>query len=434
MTQNIKGFNSLALALAYLAKHPNRYIFPIKRRAKFPPCLPDNLETNCSNDTKRIREWAKLYPGCNWGLAHRKSRMLVADIDTSKAKGKVGDETYALLDLLNTWPETERTTTPSGGFHLIYEGWEDESHPAHIFALGENGIGLDIDSPNYSLIPGCMLADGMTYTTNGADAVRCPEWIYDLIAKNKRSGQSIDNPTDIAVDLDKPENIDWAIDFLTNDARPSFEGKLGDKALYDTCGVLKDRGISSQMGAQLLNQYYAMQPAWDLDDLIKKMDGAAGYGKQEKIGGATAEADFADEPIEPVALKNPARVAAEAKRRAEDIADGIRKPPKYQRKPVQFSMLNLTNSLHDAVMAIRDDKVHDPVFRRGPLLVRLNQAVTPRDLVAKKVRRKRGALMITSIIPDYMKLRLDQAGEFYVKAKPKKKPGPKPKEQSNGNL
>jgi hypothetical protein len=72
------------------------------------------------------------------------------------------------------WPATEMTTTPSGGFHMVYEGWADASHPAHIMALGENGIGKDIDSPNYTLIPGCTFDDGTSYVGNDAEAVKCP--------------------------------------------------------------------------------------------------------------------------------------------------------------------------------------------------------------------------------------------------------------------
>src|ERR1035437_9330255 len=160
-------FDSLALALAYLDRHMyTRYIFPIKAGAKFPPLLKDNLDGNCSNDIKQIIAWAKKFPGCNWGVAARKSGIMPIDVDTNKAKGKVGDETYADLDLIFGWPETETTTSPSGGKHHIYEGWADDDHPAHIMALGENGIGKDIDVPNYVLIPGCTLADGTSYVGN----------------------------------------------------------------------------------------------------------------------------------------------------------------------------------------------------------------------------------------------------------------------------
>ena len=71
MTQT---FNSLQLALDYLDRHMyQRYIFPIRKGAKTPPCVADNLDGNCSNDPKRIAAWAERFKGCNWGVALRKS-------------------------------------------------------------------------------------------------------------------------------------------------------------------------------------------------------------------------------------------------------------------------------------------------------------------------------------------------------------------------
>src|ERR1035437_2669826 len=287
----IVKFNSLELALDYLERHFfTRFIFPIEAGAKFPPKVLDNLDGNASNDPEQIKAWIKKWPNANWGLAHKKSRVLVVDVDTNAAKGKVGQQTFDDLEMIEGWPETETTTTPSGGKHLVYIG-------DHIFALGENGIGKDIDSPNYSLIPGCTLDAGGEYVSNNLDAVACPEWIYEKIRKSKSSRKSIINPTDIALEeLDKPGFVDWAINYLKNDAKPSIEGSGGDKALLDTCYVLRDRGISIQLGAQLLADYYEMQPAWGLDDLIKKMTNAYNYATQEKVGGKTAEADFADDP------------------------------------------------------------------------------------------------------------------------------------------
>src|SRR6266446_4334048 len=91
------------LALDYCALNPGRFIFPIKAGAKFPPLIKDNL-TMASNDPEQIRAWAKKWPGCNWGVAHRKSKLMVIDVDTNKAKSKVGQQTYDLLDLEYGWP------------------------------------------------------------------------------------------------------------------------------------------------------------------------------------------------------------------------------------------------------------------------------------------------------------------------------------------
>lgn len=288
-----------------------RYLFPIEAGEKFPPKVLDNLDGNASNDPAQLKKWHDKWPGCNWGLAHKKSGVLVVDVDTNAAKGKVGQQTFDDLDTIEGFDETETTTTPSGGKHLVYVG-------PHIFALGENGIGKDIDSPNYSLIPGCVLDAGGEYVSNGLDAVKCPEWIYETIKRNKSSRKSIDNPGDMAVDeLDKPGFVDWAINFLQNDAKPSIQGSGGDKALLDTCNTLRDRGISIGLGAQLLNDYYDMQPAWDLDDLVKKMTNAYAYATQEKVGGKTAEADFADDPPEePMPPPSP-KAKAQKKERAE---------------------------------------------------------------------------------------------------------------------
>jgi hypothetical protein len=159
---------TLGLAVDYTDRHfSRRYIFPIKPGAKFPPLIKNNL-ADASNDPARLEAWEKEWPGCNWGVALAKSELMAADVDTNPKKNKVGQGTFDGLDLAYGWPATEMTMTPSGGWHMIYEGWADENHPPHIMALGANGIGKDIDAPNYLLIPGCTFDDGTSYTTNDA--------------------------------------------------------------------------------------------------------------------------------------------------------------------------------------------------------------------------------------------------------------------------
>lgn len=296
---------SFDIALDYIDKHfYRRYIFPIKALAKFPPCIKRNLE-DASNDPAQIAAWVEQFGAVNWGVALRKSKLMVADVDTNPAKGKVGQKTYDGLDLAYGWPETETTYTPSGGYHKIYEGWAADNHPAHIMALGENGLGRDVDVPNYLLIPGCTFEDGTSYTTNGLAAVRAPAWMYDVIAESKsKTGKrnAIADAGEIVVELDQDRNVATAIDFLINDAAPSIQGSNGDANLLRAAYYLKDLGISQALGAQLLNEHFnpRCQPPWDLDDLEKKMAGAYTYAKLSKVGGKTAEADFADDVPEPI--------------------------------------------------------------------------------------------------------------------------------------
>ncbi|MGY2983812.1 bifunctional DNA primase/polymerase [Bradyrhizobium sp. USDA 4508] len=420
-------FQSLELALAYLDRHfYTRYIFPIRAGAKYPPLVKDNLDSNASNDPAQITAWAKKWPGCNWAVAHKKSKLLVVDVDTNQAKGKVGQATYDALDLAYGWPTTEVTTTPSGGFHLVYEG-------DHIFALGEHGLGRDIDSPNYTLIAGCSFKDGTSYTGNGAEAVPCPSWVYDVI-KIAKDRKRVVNAGEVVVDLDQQHNVDEAIFFLQNDAEPAIEGKSGDFTTLKAAMWLKDNGISPELAIDLLSEYYNPRcvPPWERADLEKKVANALNYASLSKAGGKTAEADFADDPApEPPAPKDKKERAAreqavkDAETRAENRVKGIRPPPPYKRQRVLYRPTDQSNCLFKTMMAVRNDKTHDPVFRRGNELVRLNQAVTPRDLEGTKrtnIRRKHNALMIVEAVENYMTLRLDQAAEFWMPAKPKGRP------------
>jgi hypothetical protein len=331
-------FKSLALGTAYLDRHPTRYIFPVLWHAKFPPLLKDNLNM-ASCDPAQIAEWVKKFGPVNWAVAHKKSGLMVVDVDCNAAKGKVGQRTYDDLDLEYTWDNTETTTTPSGGFHKVYEGWEDENHPAFIFALGENGIGKDCDVPNYSLIPGCVLADGGEYVGNGAEAVRCPAFVYDLIKTSKLKNRVVDSG-EAVVELDQPANIKLAIGFLKSDAEPAIEGSGGDLQTYKVAAYLKDIGISQGLALDYMLEFYnpRCEPPWDSEGMESKVASAYTYSNLAKAGGRTAEADFADEPppkVEPLGQwdkktktwkVNPKKIerqtAARADRKAEKATRG----------------------------------------------------------------------------------------------------------------
>jgi hypothetical protein len=309
---------TLDLAVNYVDGHLyRRYLFPIAPGKKFPPLIKNNLE-DASCDPEQLRAWEEKWPGCNWGLAHRKSEVMVVDVDTNPAKGKVGQKTYDGLDLAYGWPETETTVTPSGGFHKIYVGLPGQKIP---MALGENGLGKDIDVPNYTLIAGCSFDDGTEYVGNGVEAVPCPQWVYDEINKAKGKRTTLTDAGEIVVELDQQANIDLAIDFLKNDAEPSIQGQSGDDKLRAAAYYLKDLGISQGLGAELLNEYFnpRCEPAWDMADLIKKMEGAYKYANLSKVGGKTAEADFADDPPEPLPPP-PTPAARKARREAERAA------------------------------------------------------------------------------------------------------------------
>lgn len=294
---------SLDLALDFLKAHPTWYIFPIARLEKLPPLIEDNLVT-ASNDPKQIKLWHAKWRGCNWGLALKKSKVIAVDVDTKP--GKVGQATLDDLTMEHgELPPTLTVRTPSGGLHYYFNG-------EHIFALGKNGFGVDVDSPNYVLIPGCWLCvnseQGYEAITD-APVADAPAWFGEYLKERVREEA---DQSDSAVDLDKAENVTRMIRYLQEGAPPSIMNQNGDITLFQVVCTLKDNGISAATALQLLMQHYnpRCNPPWsvgtgpDKDRLDVKVQNVYTYARENKIGSATAEYQFGDptDAVDPVEL------------------------------------------------------------------------------------------------------------------------------------
>jgi hypothetical protein len=278
----------LAVALAYLKEFPDRFIFPIKAGAKFPPCIKDNL-AKASNSEKQIRAWNDRFPNCNWGLSlyDNKSGLIVIDVDTKE--GKSGQLSFDILELeYGNFPTTERVRTPSGGFHLYYIG-------KHQFALGKYGFGDGIDSPNYVLIAGCQFKDGTSYELDDySPAAVAPDWFYDVLSRAKK--ERVANAGESAIELDLPANMEWAKTFLTEDAEPAIEGKSGEATTFKVAASLRDMGISAEMALELMLEFYNERcvPPWDRDGLNTKIVNAYNYASLSQAGAKSVQAEFVE--------------------------------------------------------------------------------------------------------------------------------------------
>jgi Bifunctional DNA primase/polymerase, N-terminal len=332
--------STLPVALEYLAAHPDHFLFPLAAGRKEPPCLGNNLadKGNSSTDPAQIEKWAKRYPGCNWGLSLARSDIVVIDVDdkpaTDKKPAKTGTETWEeLATLYGPWPKTLRARTPSGGLHHYYSG-------RHIFGLGKHGLGKDLDSPNYVLIPGCTLADGTSYQwLNDRPIVPVPDLFYAEMARNKHAGREGGGPAvkqDPLVELDQPHNVQWAIEWLTTDARVSIQGDSGDAtAVIKVAPILKDHGISVGTAYELMREYWneRCRPPWDLtfdnkNGLYAKIANAYNYLHERAPGEATAEHHFAEDVIEETPEERAKREQASAARKAEkEFNEGRPKRP-----------------------------------------------------------------------------------------------------------
>lgn len=309
--------STLELALEYVFYNPKRFIFPVRRGQKTPPLIPDNLNKG-TTDEKLIEWWHRKWPGCNWAVGLRQSFLFGIDIDNKI--GHVGQATWAEYELLYGIPPTETVLSPSGNNsrHLYF----DASEHGHIFKLGKFGFGVDVDSPNYLLIPGCPLDkyDGRTYRSVPSPRMaKAPLWFYDVLQRREMGG-----PVDqeAMANLDIQENIDWAVDYLHNDAPQSIAGQGGESTTLHVAGTLKDHGISYERAIDLMQEHYNTYrrpmktkvgpddplvedsvplciPEWSVEDdcktedsLLVKIRNSFHYLRKRAPGELTIEADF----------------------------------------------------------------------------------------------------------------------------------------------
>jgi hypothetical protein len=192
----------------------------------------------------------------------------------------------------------------------------------HLYALGRDSSNHPgIDFAQYVILPGCEKSDGTAYKwLDEREMADAPEWLYVAAKRPERESAS----KDAAVELDKPENIEWAEDFLRNDAPKAIEGQNGEFTKLKVAGELKDRGISEYN----TDEHY--EPTWDFDELRQKIANAYEYCILNQPGDKTAEADFADDDAAAVAATikteaKPEKIAAD-KLRPKTPGSCIRAP------------------------------------------------------------------------------------------------------------
>jgi hypothetical protein len=275
---------------------PSTYVFPIKAGAKYPPCFDDNLAL-ASNDLAKLKEWDANYHGSNWGVALKRSRLIVPDVDIRA--GKIGGDTLNDLETRHgRLPNTLTVRSPSGGRHYYFTETNIVKHQMRVSAFGP-----DVDSTNYVLLPGCRLTTGGAYTIiNDAPIAPAPDWLAEYL----RESDDTEVEQIPQVELEQDANMAWAIQFLTHDAKPSVQGRNGEFALLMAAAALKDHGISQRTAIELLDKHYNVEgrcdPPWNVSDgpiadrLDIKVENAWRYLTQVRPGARTAQADFADDP------------------------------------------------------------------------------------------------------------------------------------------
>lgn len=123
-----------------------------------------------------------------------------------------------------------------------------------------------------------------------------PGWVIDLLksGRAKRAPAADKNPL---VELDRPEAIAKAVDWLRNAAPEAVEGDAGDHTTFRVAARLRDMGLSRDVAFDVMAEHWneagKASPPWGADDLKQKVDNAFAYATGA-WGGALGVAEFGD--------------------------------------------------------------------------------------------------------------------------------------------
>lgn len=242
-------------------------MFPIRRDGKT-PLLPWKAQSACTQT--QVRKWARQYPQCNWGLDCEKSGLVVLDVDNKNGAKGTGtlfelEHEYGLL------PATLSVITPNAGKHFYFKG---TTRSRVNFRPG-----LDTrSSGGYVVLFGSTRPTGEYVLAEDIPTAAAPDWLLSLVGT--KAPRSPDAQA-WATEPDKPEYIDWAIEWLQGAAPESIAGEGGDdtlvKGIYFT---LRDNGISESKAVELVTEHYNEHkcfPPWTDTELALKARNAYKY-------------------------------------------------------------------------------------------------------------------------------------------------------------
>jgi hypothetical protein len=244
-------------------------VFPITPNAKKPPLIK-KWQDLATQDPKQIDAWWDEWPDANIGGAT--NDFVVIDVDPRNG----GEETFAGLEVIEHFPDTATTLTPSGGRHLIYVA------PDGPVQSGKQlGPGIDIQARGkYVVMPGSTI-DGRTYTRQDARSpVFAPPWMIDRLKmgtpKSAAAGKRVVEEDEIAIEL----FTKW----IVNRAPHAELGEIDDTTFF-VCAQGYDFGCSQETVYELAlgwNETHC-DGLGDLERLAVVVE-SAGRNRKKSIG------------------------------------------------------------------------------------------------------------------------------------------------------
>lgn len=261
-------------------------VFPLQPNGKRP--LPDsNGYLDATRDVGQIESWWSAVPNANIGVATG-GHFFVIDADTKE--GRTGAADLELVEMLHALPPSLRVATPSGGTHLYLA-----KDPARVLVSNAGKVdgypGLDIRAEGgYVVGPGSTVGNGEYAISTDAETAPCPESFFPLLRKPLAAR------VESTIELDLPEHIERAKDWLVNQAPEATEGAGGDQITFSVAAELRAMGVSEATALELMLEHWnetKASPPWQPDELAVKVANGFSYG-QGAAGGKTAAGEFGE--------------------------------------------------------------------------------------------------------------------------------------------
>lgn len=289
------------------------YIAPLQPDKKLPYTGESWLSMR-SRDENQIRQWFKERPNMNYAVSPGEN-FVVLDLDTKKGKDGVRDldvnlQTleYGIID--DAIIHTFTVQTPSKGYHRAFSTGGVPYSIAHTLPKSIDVRGMD----GYVVGPGCYTkADPTTGTVEGeyeivnqCDIMPLPEWIKPRLKVwvPREDRASYEDSVEVGddgkayidgVELDQPERIQRAVEWLEHGAKPAIEYEGGNETTFKTFAWLREHGISTKLSLELVAKHYnpracrrlrpgsdTFLPApWSMEELERIRDNAYKYAKRE---------------------------------------------------------------------------------------------------------------------------------------------------------
>lgn len=274
------------LAAALEAAARGFRVFPVLPNSRRPAI--DDWPALAATDPHQIESWWKADPDFNIGVATGNG-MLVIDADAKK--GKPGLRSLETLDVLGL-PDSYRVATPSGGVHVYLH--TDTQHRNRVNSIPDYP-GIDIRAERGYVLGAGSTIDGKPYVEIGkptSGSVPAPRWFDDLLATT--TAGHVGREVTPLTELDLPQNVQRAKDWLVSRAPEAIEGSGGDHTTFSVAAELRAMAVSEHTALDLMLEHWNEQkasPPWQPDELAAKVQNAFAYG-QGAPGYKTAAGEF----------------------------------------------------------------------------------------------------------------------------------------------